>query len=59
VTDIQGLFPKGGLLLEMTVPDHFELRKFVLSFGSKVKVLAPESLIEFIKKERETNLYDG
>ncbi|MFH1729781.1 MAG: WYL domain-containing protein [Pseudomonadota bacterium] len=42
----------GSVLLEMEVPDSFELRKFVLSFGSNVKALAPDSLGQFIKEDK-------
>jgi predicted DNA-binding transcriptional regulator YafY len=58
ISEAPGPFPGGGLMLHMQVPDSFELRKFVLSFGSKVKVLAPESLDQFVKKERAIDLYE-
>ncbi|MFH1728376.1 MAG: WYL domain-containing protein [Pseudomonadota bacterium] len=47
----------GDVILEMNVPVNYELKKFVLSFGSKVKVVKPDSLIQFIKKDREIKLY--
>jgi len=43
---------RGGMIeLCMPVPDIRDVIPWILSFGSKVKVLAPKSLAEYVRKE--------
>ena len=41
----------GAVELSMAVPDVQDVIPWILSFGSKVKVLAPKSLAEYVRKE--------
>lgn len=43
--------PKGEIILKMRVGIAHELKQWILSFGSQVKILAPKSLADNIREE--------
>ena len=47
----------GEIILEMEVPISYELMAFIYSFGSNIKVLAPNDLLLKVKKDREKKIY--
>ncbi|MDD4310763.1 MAG: transcriptional regulator [Candidatus Cloacimonetes bacterium] len=51
--------PDNSIILEMPANSLSEMKKFVLSYGAKVKVLEPEELINLIKDEAKgiTEIY--
>jgi predicted DNA-binding transcriptional regulator YafY len=40
-----------SIILEMPANSLSEMKKFVLSYGAKVKVLEPEKLVDLVKDE--------